>query len=92
MLPPLPKLLDAPFWLDPSDPHRMRSAMQLLTQPRSYDYVAASGNWQLAKSLPWSKEGGDPWPDAVHRVVTEGITPEQAVDEKIAQIKEIVGD
>ena len=23
MLPPMPKLLDAPFWLDPSDPHRM---------------------------------------------------------------------
>ena len=34
MLPPMPKLLEAPFWLDPSDPHRMRSAMQLLTQPR----------------------------------------------------------
>ena len=31
MLPPMQKLLDAPFWLDPSDPHRMRSAMQLLT-------------------------------------------------------------
>ena len=37
LLPPMPKLLDAPFWLDPSDPHRMRSAMQLLTRPRSYD-------------------------------------------------------
>ena len=29
MLPTMPKLLEAPFWLDPSDPHRMRSAMQL---------------------------------------------------------------
>jgi multiple sugar transport system substrate-binding protein len=27
MLPPMPKLLDAPFWLDPSDPHRMAAAM-----------------------------------------------------------------
>ena len=35
-----------PFWLDPSDPHRMRSAIQLLTQPRSYDYVAVSGDWR----------------------------------------------
>jgi multiple sugar transport system substrate-binding protein len=35
MLPPMPKLLQAPFWLDPSDPHRMRSAMQLLTRPRA---------------------------------------------------------
>jgi hypothetical protein len=24
LLPPMPKLLDAPFWLDPGDPHRMR--------------------------------------------------------------------
>jgi hypothetical protein len=28
LLPPLPKLLEAPFWLDPSDPHRMRAVMQ----------------------------------------------------------------
>jgi multiple sugar transport system substrate-binding protein len=92
MLPPLPKLLDAPFWLDPSDPHRMRSAMQLLTQPRSYDYVAASGDWRHAKSLPWSEAGGDPWPDAVHRVAAEGISPEQAVDEAIARIKQMLAD
>ena len=38
MLPTMPKLLQAPFWLDPGDPHRMRSAMQLLTQPRVLDY------------------------------------------------------
>jgi multiple sugar transport system substrate-binding protein len=90
MLPPMPKLLQAPFWLDPSDPHRMRSAMQLLTQPRSYDYVAASGNWRHAKSLPWSEEGGDPWPEAVYRVAAEGITPEQAVDEAIVRTKQIL--
>ena len=23
LLPPMPKLLEQPFWLDPSDPHRM---------------------------------------------------------------------
>jgi multiple sugar transport system substrate-binding protein len=62
MQPPLPKLLDAPFWLDPGDPHRMRSAMQLLTKPRSYDYAAVSGEWRYSRSLPWSEEGGDPWP------------------------------
>jgi multiple sugar transport system substrate-binding protein len=93
ILPPMPKLLDAPFWLDPSDPHRMRSAIQLLTQPRSYDYVAASGHWQHAKSLPWSEEGGgDSWPEAVYRVATEKITPEQAVDEAIARIKQMLAE
>jgi multiple sugar transport system substrate-binding protein len=92
MLPPMPKLLEAPFWMDPSDPHRMRSAIQLLSQPRSYDYVAASGDWRHAKSLPWSEEGGDPWPEAVHRVAAEGVSPEQAVDEAIARIKQILSE
>ena len=92
MLPPMPKLLEAPFWMDPSDPHRMRSAMQLLAQPRSYDYVAASGDWRYAKSLPWSEEGGDPWPAAVHRVAAEGTSPEQAVDEAVARIKQILSE
>jgi multiple sugar transport system substrate-binding protein len=92
LLPPIPKLLDAPFWLDPRDPHRMRSAMQLLSQPRSYDYVAASGDWRYAKSLPWSEKGGDPWPEAVHRVAAEGVSPEQAVDEAIARIKQILSE
>jgi multiple sugar transport system substrate-binding protein len=27
-LPPMPALSEQPFWLDPSDPHRMASAMQ----------------------------------------------------------------
>jgi multiple sugar transport system substrate-binding protein len=83
ILPPLPKLLDAPFWLDPSDPHRMRSAMQLLSQPRSYDYVAVSGDWRHTSR--WKV-----WTEAVHRVVTENISPEQAVDDAIARIKQIL--
>jgi hypothetical protein len=32
------------------------------------------------------------WPKAVHRVVTDGITPEQAVDEAIVRIKEILAE
>jgi multiple sugar transport system substrate-binding protein len=49
MLPPMPGLLQAPFWLDPGDPHRMRSAMQLLTQPRAGSYVPLSGDWRSSK-------------------------------------------
>jgi multiple sugar transport system substrate-binding protein len=85
MLPPLPKLLDAPFWLDPSDPHRIRSAMQLLTQPRSYDYIAVSGDWRHSERF-------NVWPEAVHRVVADGLSPEQAVDEAIARIKQILAE
>jgi multiple sugar transport system substrate-binding protein len=91
-LPPLPKLLDAPFWLDPGDPHRMRSAMQLRTQSRSYNYAAASGEWRHNRSLPMSETGGDPLPEAIHRVAAEGISPEQAVDEAIARIKQILSE
>ena len=31
-LPPMPALLEQPFWLDPGDPHRMTSAMQFLAR------------------------------------------------------------
>jgi multiple sugar transport system substrate-binding protein len=85
ILPPLPKLLDAPFWLDPGDPHRMRSAIQLLSQPRSYDYVAVSGDWRHTSR--WKV-----WREVVHRVAADGVSPEQAVDEAIARVKQILGD
>jgi multiple sugar transport system substrate-binding protein len=32
-MPPMRKLIDQSFWLDPSDPHRMRAAIQILTRP-----------------------------------------------------------
>jgi multiple sugar transport system substrate-binding protein len=85
MLPPMPKLLDAPFWLDPSDPHRMRSAMQLLTRPRTYYYEVVTGDWR-------HHEAYSVWPAAVHRVAADGISPEQAVDEAIARIKQILSE
>jgi multiple sugar transport system substrate-binding protein len=84
MLPTMPKLLDAPFWLNPRDPHRMRSAMQLLTRPRSFPLDLRHRNM--------AQEEGYVWPKAVHRVVTEGISPAQAVDEAIARIKQILSE
>jgi multiple sugar transport system substrate-binding protein len=84
MLPPMPKLLEAPFWLDPGDPHRMASAMQLLTRPRSFD-------WYTRFDLR-HREAEAVWPMAIHRVVTEGISPEQAVDDAIARIKQILSE
>jgi len=87
MLPPMPKLRDAPFWLDPSDPHRMAAAMQVATRPMQHDYIVATGDWRYDRV--WEERI---WPNAIHRVVTEGITPEQAVDEAIARIKEILSE
>jgi multiple sugar transport system substrate-binding protein len=87
ILPPIAKLLDQPFWLDPTDQHRMAAVMQATSRPMPYDYVTVSGDWRHA--LVW-EEGL--WPKAVHRVVAEGISPEQAVDEAIARIKEILSE
>jgi hypothetical protein len=35
---------------------------------------------------------GNVWGNAVHRVVAEGVSPERAVDEAIARIKEILNE
>jgi multiple sugar transport system substrate-binding protein len=88
-LPAMSKLLEQPFWLDPSDPHQMASVMQMSSRSlaREYAYAAISGNWRhqlVNQELVWAK--------AVHRVVTEGINPEQAVDEAILRVKQILAE
>jgi multiple sugar transport system substrate-binding protein len=87
MLPPMQKLLDQPFWLDPSDRHRMAAVMQVSSRPLHYDYSVASGNWRYDRV--WQEV---PWAKAIHRVAAEGISPEQAVDEAIARIKQILNE
>jgi multiple sugar transport system substrate-binding protein len=87
MLPSIPALLQQPFWLDPSDRHHMVAAMQAEARPLTHDYTAASGDLghdQIYNERVWAK--------AVHRIVTENITPEQAVDDAIARIKQILAE
>jgi multiple sugar transport system substrate-binding protein len=87
MLPSMPGLLDQPFWLDPSDPHRMAAAMHAASRPAAYDYTATSGD--LRHDRVWNERI---WAKAVHRIATERISPEQAVDEAIARIKQILSE
>jgi multiple sugar transport system substrate-binding protein len=87
MLPSISKLLDQPFWLDPSDPHRMASVMQVSSRPPAQTYDAASGNWRHVRV-----DSENVWGNAIHGVAAEGISPEQAVDEAIARIKEILSE
>jgi multiple sugar transport system substrate-binding protein len=88
IMPPMRALLEQPFWLDPSDPHRMVAAMQFLTQPRALAfYDILSGNWR--HNLV-GEEGV--WRRAIHRVAAEGISPEQAADEAIARVKQILSE
>jgi multiple sugar transport system substrate-binding protein len=87
MMPAMPKLLEAPFWLDPSDPHHMAAVMQISSRPMHHDYATVSGDWRydlVAKENVWGK--------AIHRVAADGISPEQAVDEAIARVKQILAE
>jgi multiple sugar transport system substrate-binding protein len=87
LLPAMPKLLEAPFWLDHSDPHLMAAVMQIASRPMPYDYFIVSGDWrhsQVGQQHVWG--------DAVHRVAVDGISPEQAVDEAFARIKQILSE
>jgi multiple sugar transport system substrate-binding protein len=86
-MPPMRKLTEQPFWLDPSDPHRMRAAIQVLTRPHLMNMEVRDHEWRSGQI--WKE---NVWGDAVHRVVAEGISPEQAVDEAIARIKEILSE
>jgi multiple sugar transport system substrate-binding protein len=86
ILPSIPALLDQPFWLDPSDPHKMAAVMQIASRPLVHDYAVASGDWRYDRVRYQEAI----WAKAVHRIVTEGITPEQAIDDAIARIKEIL--
>ncbi len=86
-LPPMPALLNQPFWLDPRDPHRMVSAMQSVTRPHTHTYAAVSGEWRHQVV-----EAEGVWPKAMQRVVVDGLSPEQAVDEAVARIKQILSE
>jgi multiple sugar transport system substrate-binding protein len=86
MLPPMQKLLDQPFWLDPSDPHRMAGVVQVSSRAMQYEYAQAGDvrHGRVYQECTWAK--------AIHRVAADGISPEQAVDEAIARIKQILSE
>jgi multiple sugar transport system substrate-binding protein len=87
LLPSMPKLLEQPFWLDPSDRHHMAAVMQAQSRPVGHNYTAASGELghdQIYNEHVWAK--------AVHRVAAEGWASEQVVDEAISRIKQILAE
>ena len=59
--------------------------MQLLTRRRTYYYEVVTGDWA-------ARRGVFVWPEAVHRIAADGVSPEQAVDEAIARIKQILSE
>jgi hypothetical protein len=67
----------------------MASVMQMTSRPLArelaYDVISGNRGHRLVNQK-------HVWGNAVHRVVTEGISPEQAVDEAIARIKQILAE
>ena len=59
--------------------------MQASSRPLAHNYAAASGDWRHDRVYGRNCLG-----KAIHRVAAEGISPEQAVDEAIARIKQIL--
>ena len=87
MLPPITKLLEQPLWLDPQRPapNGRGDADQLAPD----DLSLRRGRGRLARR-PGRQERV--WAKAIHRVAAEGITPEQAVDQAILRIKQILSE
>jgi hypothetical protein len=58
-----------------------------MSQPHAYSYSAVSGEWRHLRA---DTEGV--WAKAIHRSAAEGLSPEQAVDEAIARVKQILSE
>jgi multiple sugar transport system substrate-binding protein len=87
LLPSMPALLEQPFWLDPSDPHHMAAIIQAKSRHLAPEYAVPSGD--LRHNRIWAERV---WSKAIERIVTEDITPKQAVDEAIARVKQILSE
>ena len=61
--------------------------MQMSSRSLVPNYAAASGN---SRHQLVNQE--NVWGKAVHRVAAEGVSPDQAVDEAIARIKQILAE
>jgi hypothetical protein len=79
-----------PFWLDPTDPHRLRAAQQVAEEPHIYrlfpglDFAQES---RLERSGPF---WGFSEAFTASSSTASNLTPGQAADELIARIKQIL--
>jgi multiple sugar transport system substrate-binding protein len=81
MLPPMATLLEQPFWLNTSDPHKLAAVVQAPSRPLAFVAIDPRHGRVYTERV---------WAKAIHRIVTDNISPEQAVDEAIARIKQIL--
>ena len=65
----------------------MRAAVQLLTRRHQMQDFLRDYEWRSGRF--WQEHV---WEKAVHRVVTEGLSPEQAVNEATARIMQLLSE
>ncbi|MBO3463662.1 ABC transporter substrate-binding protein [Aetokthonos hydrillicola Thurmond2011] len=81
-LPVMTPVWQDPFWTDPADPHRSTAAKTLIHgQTRPFSIVQNPAYSLVLEQNVWGK--------AINRIAVNGITPKQAADEAIEQIKQI---
>lgn len=81
--PVMPSLLQDPFWNDPKDPHVFSASKQYKdTLPFPQVFNPAYTEVQAQKV----------WGNAILNVVKNGLTPEQATDQAITEIKKIFAE
>jgi multiple sugar transport system substrate-binding protein len=74
--------VESPFWTDGSDPHRALVSKQFAAGTVPFPFVY---NYKFT-----SVNAENVWAKAVQRVTQDKVEPEQAVDEMIARIKQII--
>jgi multiple sugar transport system substrate-binding protein len=82
--PVMPELVDTPFWQDDTDPHRLTHRIQYTERPqntfpfvRNHRFITVMSENAIGK--------------AAGRIVLENWSVEDAADELIARVKEVVG-
>ena len=83
-IPVMPKLLEDAFWKDPADPHIPEAVRQLkgLTRP-GYEVLHPAYSAVQDQNI---------WAKAILSIIQKGVSPEQAADHAIGQIKQIFAE
>jgi multiple sugar transport system substrate-binding protein len=84
-LPVNKKVLADPFWTDPADPHISKAVQPFLKEEIRLPYTVLNPAYSLVlKESIWGK--------ALTKVVVDKLSPEQAADQAIAEIKQIFAE
>jgi multiple sugar transport system substrate-binding protein len=80
-IPVMPKLLQDPYWNNPTDPHITVAIKQFngLIRP-GYEVFNPAYSQVLAQNV---------WPKAILSIIKDGVSPEKAADEAIVKIEQI---